>query len=70
VLSADVTRRDAEQKAERAGGSFLEVLTTLLDWYKARNQLTVDVMAWHSARAKVREAQGVFVWECGACRQP
>lgn len=67
VLSADVTRRDAEQKAERAGGSFLEVLTAHLDWYKARNQLTVDVMAWHAARAKVREAQGVFVWECGAC---
>jgi hypothetical protein len=67
VLSADATRRDAEQKAERAGGSFLEVLTAHLDWYKARNQLTVDVMAWHTARAKAREAQGVFVWECGVC---
>jgi hypothetical protein len=64
VLSADEHRRDAEQKAARAGGSFLEVLSANLDWYKARNQLTVDVMAWHTARARVREAQGVFVWEC------
>jgi hypothetical protein len=68
VLSADEHRRDAEQKAARAGGSFLEVLSANLDWYKARNQLTVDVMAWHTARARVREAQGVFVWECCVCK--
>jgi hypothetical protein len=36
VFSADEHRRDAEQKAERAGGSFLEVLSARLDWYKAR----------------------------------
>jgi hypothetical protein len=70
VLSADEHRRDAEQKAERAGGSFLEVLTAHLDWYRARSRLTQDVMAWHTARAKAREAEGVFVWECGACGQP
>jgi outer membrane protein TolC len=70
VLSADERRRDAEQKAERAGGSFLEVLTARLDWYKARNQLTTDVMAWHTARARVREAQGLFVWECCGAMQP
>jgi len=64
VLSADEHRRDAEQKAEKAGGTFLEVTTARLDWFKARNQLTVDVMAWHTARAKVRETQGVLVWEC------
>jgi hypothetical protein len=64
VLSADDHRRDAELAAERAGGSFLEVLKARLDWYKARGQLTTDVMAWHIARAKAREAQGVFVWEC------
>jgi hypothetical protein len=64
VLSAEEHRRDAEQAAERASGSFLEVLKARLDWYKARGQLTTDVMAWHIARAKVREAQGVFVWEC------
>ena len=66
--SAREHRDDAEQKAAKAGGSFLEVLTADLDWYKARNQLTVDVMAWHSARVKVREAQGLFVWEC--CGEP
>jgi outer membrane protein TolC len=70
VQSADEHRRDAEQKAERAGGSFLEVLTARLDWYKARNQLTTDVMGWHTARAKVREAQGIFVWECCGAMQP
>jgi outer membrane protein TolC len=64
VVSADEHRRDAEQKAERASGSFVEVLTARLEWYKARGQLTTDVMAWHTARAKAREAQGVFVWEC------
>jgi hypothetical protein len=68
VVSAEKAHADAGHKAELAGGSFLEQLTANLDWYKARNQLTVDVMAWHAARAKVREAQGVFVWECvGAC---
>jgi hypothetical protein len=64
VVSAEKAHADAGHKAELAGGSFLEQLTADLDWYKARNQLTVDVMAWHAARAKVREAQGVFVWEC------
>jgi hypothetical protein len=64
LVSADGHRRDAEQMAKRGGGSFLDVLSADLDRYKARNQLTVDVMAWHMARAKVREAQGVFVWEC------
>jgi hypothetical protein len=64
VQSADQHRRDAEQKALRAGGTFLEVTSARLDWFKARNLLTVDVMAWHTARAKVRETQGIFVWEC------
>jgi hypothetical protein len=64
LRSAEEHRRDAIQKAERAGGSYLEVLSANLDWYKARNQLMVDVMAWHTARVKVREAQGIFVWEC------
>jgi hypothetical protein len=64
VVSAEKAHADAEHKAALAGGSFLEQLTANLDWYKARNQLTVDVMGWHTARAKVREAQGVFVWEC------
>jgi hypothetical protein len=64
VVSAEKAHADAEHKADLAGGSFLEQLSANLDWFKARNQLTVDVMAWHTARAKVREAQGVFVWEC------
>jgi hypothetical protein len=64
VETADAHRRDAEQKAERASGNYFEVLTTRLEWYKSRGQLTSDVMAWHTARAKAREAQGVFVWEC------
>jgi hypothetical protein len=64
ALSADQHRRDAEQKAQRAGGTYLEVTTARLDWFKARSRLTVDVMAWHTARAKVRETQGIFVWEC------
>ena len=64
VLSAEKQHADAKHKAELANGSFLEELSANLDWYKARNQLTVDVMAWHAARAKVREVQGLFVWEC------
>jgi hypothetical protein len=70
LLSAAEHHKDALEKAARAGGSYLEVLSADLDWLKARNQLSVDVMEWHKARAKVREAQGVFVWECCAEGQP
>lgn len=64
VRSADANRQDAEKKSESGSGSFLEVLNARMEWYKARNQLTMDVMAWHVARSKVRLAQGVLVWEC------
>jgi hypothetical protein len=64
VVLADEHRRDEEQKAAKAGGTFLEVTSARLEWLKARNQLTVDVMAWHTARVKVREAQGVLPLEC------
>jgi hypothetical protein len=64
LRSANQQREDAKQKANRAGGSFVDVLAANLDCYKARNQLAVDVMGWHTARVRVREAQGLLAWEC------
>jgi outer membrane protein TolC len=64
VLLAESRRRDAEARVNRGGGSFLEVLSTGLDWYKARAQLTTDVMGWHTARVQLKQAQGLLVWEC------
>jgi hypothetical protein len=36
-----------------------------LAWLKTRSDLVHEVMAWHIARAKLRQAQGMLVAECG-----
>ena len=65
LKSAKQQRRGRRAEGgSRPAGHFWTCSPPNLDWYKARNQLTVDVMAWHTARAKVREAQGLLVWEC------
>jgi hypothetical protein len=64
VLTTDARRRDVEARVGQGGGSFLEVLSASVDWYKARAQLTGDVMAWHIARIQLKQVQGLLVWEC------
>ncbi len=64
VLNQQAQVREAEDKAGRGAGSFLEVMSTRVEWYKARGQLTTDVMGWHTARAQLRMAQGLLAWEC------
>jgi hypothetical protein len=64
VLTAEGRRRDAAARVGQGGGSFLEVLSTSLEWYKARATLTTDVMGWHTARVQLKQAQGLLVWEC------
>jgi hypothetical protein len=64
VLAAAVKQREADEKAKSGGGSFLEVLNANLEAYKARGQLVEDVMGWHAAGAKLRQAQGLLVREC------
>jgi outer membrane protein TolC len=64
VAVATARQRDAEEKAKSGGGSFLEVLSANLEAYKARAQLVEDLMGWHAARARLKQAQGVLVLEC------
>jgi hypothetical protein len=64
VATANTRQRDAEEKAQSGGGSFLEVLNAKLEAYKARAQLVEDLMGWHAARARLRQAQGLLVLEC------
>jgi hypothetical protein len=64
VATATARQRDAEETAKFGGGSFLEVLNANLEAYKARAQLVEDLMGWHAARARLKQAQGVLVLEC------
>lgn len=64
VVTANTRQRDADEKAKSGGGSFLEVLSAKLDAYKARAQLVEDLMGWHAARARLKQAQGLLVMEC------
>jgi Outer membrane efflux protein len=55
----------------RGLGSALEVTTSRLDWFKARAELVEEVVGWHVARVKLKEARGLLVLECGyVCPPP
>jgi outer membrane protein TolC len=63
----------AEVRARQGQGlaSFAEAASTNMDWFKARADLVQEVMAWHIAWVKLRQAQGLLPADCqvaGYCR--
>jgi outer membrane protein TolC len=59
--------RELEDRNKQGLASFTEVALAKLDWLRARGDLVKEVMAWHIARAKLRQAQGVLPRECADC---
>lgn len=58
-------RADAAKKREanQPGGELLEAQATL-EWLKARGEVVAEVMAWHTARVRLKAAKGWLAWEC------
>jgi hypothetical protein len=65
VLYWQVKVRDQEQKIAKGTGSELDLTSVKLPWLKARGELIQEVMAWHVARAQLKQAQGLLSLECG-----
>ncbi|AWM40996.1 hypothetical protein GobsT_04110 [Gemmata obscuriglobus] len=58
-------RTDAVKKREanQPGAELLEAQVTL-EWLKARTEVVGEVMAWHTARVRLKAAKGWLAWEC------
>ena len=56
---------DLEDKKKRGVVSILETSAQRLVLDQAKGELIQEVMAWHTARAKLKQAQGVLAIECG-----
>ncbi|HEY1187309.1 MAG TPA: hypothetical protein VGE74_06605 [Gemmata sp.] len=58
-------RADAIKKREanQPGAEMLEAQLTL-EWLKARGEVVAEVMAWHTARVRLKAAKGWLAWEC------
>jgi len=70
LTSARTARAESKLKeveAKRAKGtlSAIDVVPVRLAQLKARGELAEAVMAWHIARTKLRQAQGLLAAECG-----
>lgn len=48
-------------KVTKAGDKLADKLPAEIEWYRARADLIVEVMAWHTWKVKYRAAQGGFV---------
>jgi outer membrane protein TolC len=62
---------DIRSRQQQGLASFAEVAAANLDWFKARGDVIQEVMAWHVAWVKLRQAQGLFPSDCrasGYCR--
>jgi outer membrane protein TolC len=62
---------DIRSRQQQGLASFAEVASANLDWFKARGDVIQEVMAWHIAWVKLRQAQGLFPSDCrngGYCR--
>jgi hypothetical protein len=67
---ADKTN-EVRSRQQQGLASFAEVASTNLDWLKARADVIQEVMAWHIAWVKLRQAQGLLPADCassGHCR--
>ncbi len=65
--AANAQARLKEQEDKQAKGtiSVVDVANARLIALKARGDLIHEVMAWHIARVKLKEAQGLLAAECG-----
>jgi hypothetical protein len=56
---------DAAKKRTAANlpGAELAEAQAEVEWLKARAELAAEVMAWHSARVRLKAAQGRLAWE-------
>ncbi|HWY86208.1 MAG TPA: TolC family protein, partial [Gemmataceae bacterium] len=57
--------KDLEDEKERGVGSILEISAQRLILGQAQGEWIQEVMAWHTARAKLKQAQGLLALECG-----
>jgi hypothetical protein len=57
--------KDLEDEKERGVGSILEISGQRLILGQAQGEWIQEVMAWHTARAKLKQAQGLLALECG-----
>jgi hypothetical protein len=62
--------RELEDRNKQGLASFTEVALGKLDWLRARGDLVKELMAWHIARAKLRQAQGILARECADFASP
>jgi hypothetical protein len=69
VRSWELKVSDLERRAAQGIAAFAELSQARLELLKTRSDLTKEVMAWETARVKIRQAQGILVDECtdGAC---
>jgi hypothetical protein len=58
--------RDVESRQKQGLAPSAEVTSTTLDVLKSRSEVIQEVMGWHIARVKLKQAQGLLASECGA----
>jgi outer membrane protein TolC len=59
--------KERQEKRAQGTASAVDVTTARLTLLKARVELTQEMMAWYSARVKLKQAQGLLVIECEDC---
>lgn len=64
VRSWQLQLDDLEARGAKGIASFAEISGARLEWLKARSDLVQAVMAWHTARASIKAAQGILHEEC------
>jgi hypothetical protein len=65
VVHARTKLKDQEAKRAKGALSAVDVTPARLAWLKAKSDLVHEVMAWHIARVKLKQAQGLLAAECG-----
>jgi hypothetical protein len=65
ITTAQARLKDLQDKRERGTASALDVSTQRLVLGQAQGELIQEVMAWHTAGAKLKQAQGLLALECG-----
>jgi hypothetical protein len=70
IRSWETRVRELEDRNKQGLASVSEVAMAKLDWLRARGDLLKEVMAWHRARIKLEEAQGVLPLECSDVAAP
>ena len=58
--------KEVQSRQKQGLASSAEMTSTTLELLKSRGEVIQEVMAWHIARAKLRQAQGLLSAECAA----